>query len=279
MTDRKLTEAVKEYAKQLGADLIGVAPVDRFEAAPAGHKPQDLLPEARSVVMIAKRMLTSTFLSPNPRVYVLRYLQLRSRFQDVGYDLCRFLEDQGYWSINFPSTAPQDVSWETKMLVGDFSYKHAAQLAGLGQIGLNQLLITPQFGPRVWLMGVITTAELAPDPPFTDTLCTGEECNICAGNCPEGALSPQGIDLKKCTRRPGEFGISNMLTHIRNILEEKDTEKRNKLIYGPTTWALWMRIHYGGPPSRCNACIATCPVGWKASRPPIASVVKPKAAE
>ena len=271
MFDKKLTAAVKERAKQLGADLVGVASADRFEAAPAGHKPEDLLPGAKSVVMMAKRMLSSTFVTPNPRVYVLRYLQLRSRFQDVGYDMSCFLEDQGHWAINFPSTAPQDVSWETKMLVADFSYKHAAQLAGLGEIGMNQLLITPEFGPRVWLMGVITTAELSPDPLLTDKLCTREKCNICVENCPEGALSAEGIEKRKCIRRPGEFGISNLLSHIRNIMEEKDPDKRRKLINGPTTWALWMRMHYGGPPSRCNACIALCPIGWKGPRPAIAS--------
>ena len=235
MIDKKLTQKTKEYARQLGADLIGVAPVERFEAAPPGHKPQELLPDAKSVIVIAKRMLTSTFISPNPRVYVLRYLQLRSKFQDAGYDLCRFLEDEGHWAVNFPSAAPQEVSWETKMLVGDLSYKHAAQLAGLGEIGMNRLLITPQFGPRVWLMAVITTAALVPDSPFTDKLCQREECNICAENCPEEAISPQGLDLKKCTSRPGEYGISNMLAHIRNIMNEPDPEKKKKLIYGPTT--------------------------------------------
>lgn len=270
MPEQTITAEVKEFARRLGADLVGVAPVERFGGAPPGHRPEELLPGARSVIVAAARLLTSTFISPNPRVYVLRYWQLRSRLQDAGYELCRFLEDLGHYAINFPSTAPQDAGPQTKMLFADFSYRHAAPLAGLGEIGLNNLVITPQFGPRVWLMAVITTAELSPDPPFTDSLCPREECNICVEKCPQGALSPQGIERGKCTRRPGEFGLTGLLRHLRNIVEEKDPAKQRELIYGPTTWGLWMHLQYGAGPSRCNSCIALCPIGWKGPRAPIA---------
>ncbi len=75
--------------------------------------------------------------------------------------MCRFLENIGHRAINFPSTAPQDSGPVGKLLFGDFSHRHAAELAGLGRIGLNRFLITPQFEPRAWLMSVISTVELA----------------------------------------------------------------------------------------------------------------------
>lgn len=268
MTDQELTRTVKEFAlKQLGADLIGIAGADRFSEAPAGHRPEDLLPDARSVIVMAGRMLDSTFLSPNPRVYVLRYSQLRLQYQSMGYNMCRLLEDKGHWAINFPSTAPQDSGPVGKLLFADFSHRHAAELAGLGQIGRNRLLITPRFGPRIWLMSVITTAELASDPMISDELCAGDQCNICVDKCPECALSTEGNDVNRCLQGYGRFGLLGILKLIRDLISERDPEKRNKILFSPRTWTLWMVLQYQGGPSMCNACISACPVGWKAAKP------------
>ena len=268
MTYQALTRMVKEFAlKQLGADLVGIASADRFSEAPVGHRPEDLLPDARSVIVMAGRMLDSTFLSPNPRVYVLRYSQLRLQYQSMGYNMCRLLEDKGHWAINFPSTAPQDSGPVGKLLFADFSHRHAAELAGLGQIGRNRLLITPQFGPRIWLMSVITTAELASDPMISDELCAGDQCNICVDKCPECALSQKGNDVNRCLQGYGRFGLLGILKLIRALINERDPEKRNKILFSPRTWTLWMVLQYQGGPSMCNACISACPVGWKAAKP------------
>jgi epoxyqueuosine reductase QueG len=47
---------VKQFAKSIGADLIGIASTDRFDSAPLGHKPEDLLRGAKSVIVMAKRI-------------------------------------------------------------------------------------------------------------------------------------------------------------------------------------------------------------------------------
>ena len=49
MAYQELTRTVKEFAlKQLGVDLVGIASVDRFFEAPAGHRPEDLLPDEKA---------------------------------------------------------------------------------------------------------------------------------------------------------------------------------------------------------------------------------------
>ncbi len=272
MTDNELTQEVKEFAlKEIGADLVGIADVERFAGAPPGHRPEELLPGARSVIVMAARALDSTFLSTNPRVYVQRYWQLRTRLQEAGYDMCRFLEDRAQVAINFPATAPQDSGPVGKMVFADFSHRHAAELAGLGRIGRNQLFITPQHGPRVMLMSVITTADLAADDLSPEEVCE-DGCNLCVDLCPQQALSPEGIDVKKCLRGYGRFGLIGLLKLLRTVMEEKDPEKIKKLVFGPTTWTLWMVLQYGTGPSMCNACIASCPVGWTLPDPPRISV-------
>jgi len=60
----ELTAAIKQLARQHGAALVGVAPVERFDpmpplydAAPAGSHPRDFLPQAKSVISIAQPIL------------------------------------------------------------------------------------------------------------------------------------------------------------------------------------------------------------------------------
>ena len=50
---------VRTLARGQGAHLVGVASIDRFDGAPKGHHPTDLLPGARSVVVIAHRFFQS----------------------------------------------------------------------------------------------------------------------------------------------------------------------------------------------------------------------------
>ena len=54
MIDASLTEELKDYILQMshGNALVGVASVDRFEGAPAGHHPCDFVPGAYCLVVI-----------------------------------------------------------------------------------------------------------------------------------------------------------------------------------------------------------------------------------
>ena len=51
--DNNLTLAVKELAYRLGADLVGIANIERFENAPIKMSPKGILPGAKSVVVCA----------------------------------------------------------------------------------------------------------------------------------------------------------------------------------------------------------------------------------
>lgn len=62
-------QTIKDLARDLGADLCGIAPVGRFRDAPAGFWPQDVFPQARSVVALAKRFPEGPFHSRSPIPY------------------------------------------------------------------------------------------------------------------------------------------------------------------------------------------------------------------
>jgi len=67
---------------------------------------------------------------------------------------------------------------------GPFSHRHAATRAGLGEFGLNNIVLTPEFGPRVRFNTIVTNAELDPDPLITEPLCKRGKCGfICMKSC------------------------------------------------------------------------------------------------
>lgn len=74
--------------------------------------------------------------------------------------------------------------------------KHAGELAGLGFIGKNTLLVNQEFGNMIWLGGVLVSLDLQPDDLSSHGCLKG--CDICLKGCPVGALDGVTIDQKKC---------------------------------------------------------------------------------
>ena len=76
--------------------------------------------------------------------------------------------------------------------------KHAAELAGLGRIGRNTLLVNRRFGNMIWLSAVLLGVELEGDPIDEKEICpTG--CRACIRICPVGALdSGLSMNQKAC---------------------------------------------------------------------------------
>jgi len=231
-----LTDEVKHCARDSGAHLVGIAPVERFEGAPKGHHPTDLLSGAKSVVSVAVRFYQSvlnahTFglksdamrvgvLMPLPfepdkvsrqesqlgyvqeYMYMYHYTIINMGLNWIAARLAYLLTEKGYDALPLPAsdwpeeghepgrTHPVGVPTLPGIDVPPgrafalFSHRVAAVLAGLGGLGANNLVITPEYGPRVRLNTVITTAELTPDPMLDEPVCLGEECLACLGSKP-----------------------------------------------------------------------------------------------
>jgi len=74
----KLTgKLVKNLAMDWGASLVGIAPVERFEGAPAGHGPLDLMPYAKSVIVAGVRI-------PDPVVEYDEYHLKMTEMNEAG---------------------------------------------------------------------------------------------------------------------------------------------------------------------------------------------------
>jgi epoxyqueuosine reductase len=189
--DKQVTRAVKQIAQDRGADLVGIASVERFKEAPEGHRPTDILPEAKSVIVVGRRILDSVMEQlDNPSMRMTwhhhMYAHLNALNSVLCYEIAALLEQKGYWAIPVQPTTP----YYKDKFFGVSSHRHAAVAAGLGVFGMSNLVLTPQFGPRVRWDQVITSAYLAPNPLLEENLC--RECFTCRQSCPVQAWDVEG---------------------------------------------------------------------------------------
>ncbi len=187
------TTQVKEAARSFGANLVGVTSAERLAGAPPKHRPTDILPTARSVVVCAKPLPFGSIVHATPTGYHNTMTELNARLDQIAYDLAVWLEARGALAVPVPADRPYwDYDPETQRGRGDISHKHAAVAAGLGWLGKNTLLITPEFGNRVQLVSVITDAELEPDEPLPGDPCP-VNCTLCMDACPGHAIVAPGV--------------------------------------------------------------------------------------
>lgn len=191
------TQDVKQRLFALGADLCGVATIDRFSEAPEGYHPTDVLPACKSVIVFAKRFLAGTLACQTTAPYFVVRNTLSAKLDDMAVAFCDGLEREGILAVPTGTIGPTDFDERTGRYRNPISAKHAAQAAGLGVIGKNTLLITPEYGNMVWLHAILTELELEPDPKLTRDYC--KDCDLCIKACPVDALGDPAMAQTKCS--------------------------------------------------------------------------------
>jgi epoxyqueuosine reductase QueG len=111
----------------------------------------------------------------------------------IAYRLARFIEGMGHRAMYLPTSKKSDRRFYT----APFYHMPAIYLAGLGTLGLNACIVTPEFGPRIWTTSIITSLLLPPGQPLAEDVCT--HCRLCVENCPVSALDGEGWkDVYRC---------------------------------------------------------------------------------
>ncbi len=234
-------------------------------------KPDELLPGANSVIVLGVRR-NWYILKHKPSWHHSEWYvaSLAERFFIVDR-LAAFLEDRGIEAFPIAGHAvfsPRgtalekaigklSITEEGEIIGGEafarsyfegnkcLSYIRLGEEAGLGEVGRCLMLVTPDFGPRVTLAAVITTAELEPDQKLTQHVCMRDECNKCVEMCQAGAIMPYGYNLIKCMVQLGILSVE--------LLKKRDYEEIHRQI------TLSKRdVFVGG---ECGVCMFSCPVG------------------
>jgi len=188
---------VKELLRDLGVDLCGIAPIDRFDSAPEGFHPTDVLPACKSVIVFAKKFPVGVLRSNTTVPYTIVRNTLSSELDLLSVQVCALLEGRGIVALPTGTISHNQYDPKTDRFRSIVSAKHAAVAAGLGRIGKNSLLITPEYGNMVWLNAVLTEADLEPDEALTGSPCA-EHCSICIEACPAAALGKAEVNQGAC---------------------------------------------------------------------------------
>jgi len=196
LDNHAVKQSIVAFCREQGADLVGFAPVKRWEEAgevPREFWPQSLWAPAQTVIVIGMQMPLPIVETTPSILHEELYNTCNRELDSLAFNLVRFLNRQGYASYYFTRDGYGSLKILKKRMYAAFGHVAAARYAGLGNIGLSHNLLTPEFGPRVRLISVFTSLILEPDPMIAKALCI--QCGACAKCCPKNALIPREDQL------------------------------------------------------------------------------------
>jgi epoxyqueuosine reductase len=272
------SDEIKAVALSAGGDVVGIAAVEAWdEFVPEGNRPADILPGARSVIVVGARGPTAgAWKSPDHRLMeVTGYDFANDRAVHVIAD---YIEKQkGHYAIQAPGLP-------TGGQQPPFSMMLSAVLAGLGTRSLAaNIILNPKYG-LLYYSACITTLELEPDPRLEQDVCPHPMCvqtyrhigkTPCTAACPsddggcldgsideDGRIEDSWYDRERCVSRAMNFGINSFQKALDQIIDEEDDESRTTMIYSDFVSRSGSAIsYYKESVAQCFECMRVCPIG------------------
>lgn len=260
--DQALTRELFAFAEAVGADLVGVADATDFADIEMAKRPTAHMPQAKAVfVFICRIPFGAATPHAGPPYLQAGYYGLEAYINKISHRCSIWLEDRGYLAAGSP--AGRDITGLRVLEAGDdpeiellstFDLRYAAVKAGIGQIGVNNNLITAKYGSRLRIGAVVTNAPLVANAPLeygvVPDFC--EECGFrCVKSCPAQALPGDGaVDHYRCmVIKPAEVEPKRALDTLQRRYSGSPNQLASKMM-GFTQNA----------PHTCARCISLCPM-------------------
>ena len=197
---------IKEFILNLGADVCGIANINRFADAPAGFHPKDIFASCKSVIVFGIALPKGLTKVESRLIYGHFNYKVCPEVDLIAFKAAKEIERvHGGYAVPLPSDGPYEY-WDAEKLEGRglISMKHAAVLAGIGTLGKSTLLLNEKYGNLLTLGAILTELDLVSDP-FAESICI-KDCSLCIKNCPSQALNGQIANQGQC--RPNTYGTN-----------------------------------------------------------------------
>jgi epoxyqueuosine reductase len=223
MNKNRCSAEIKSKALSLGASAAGIASVKAVLKTPSHRKDAKVHRRFKDGVFL---VLTLEHTPDNPSLDWWGGRGGTAGNREL-LRICRLLQN---WIKKTGSIHSRILSYHVEK--EGIYLKEAAVAAGLGCIGRNNLLITPQHGANVRLKAMLLESDLAVDGPAEFDPC--EHCPApCLTACPQNAFQSGAYDRKACA-----------------IQMRKDEANRQPVLHGGEQNAI---VSY------CRACEWACP--------------------
>lgn len=166
--------------------------------------PADLLLSARSAVAFFVPFVRAVGASNSggeeaSDLWAEAYVETNALISRAAEAVAEALETEGFRSASVRATH----NFDEERLVSRWSHRHVARIAGLGEFGLNNMLITAK-GAAGRFGSLATDADLASPrgvkalTPHPCLFKRSGACGACVRACPTGALRFDGFDRALC---------------------------------------------------------------------------------
>ena len=208
-----MKKKICELAKLCGADIVGFAPISRFEK---NDPVFTIMPEVQTVIGLAFRVLRGAYRGVEEGTTYYQYTTMGVENMEetimpmAALRVSVLLEENGF--VALPQRRHQQIMEQEDATNPEVAYNaiyrgktaetamdflDAAVRCGLGEKGLHGALLTDEFGPMVRYCFVLTDAKLEADEVKKPHLC--DKCGECIKACPGKAIDQNGkVDDWRC---------------------------------------------------------------------------------
>ena len=187
------------FFKEQGIDVFSEVSLDNLSDEDRASVVR-FLPVARSVIVFGKEVPVSVY-QMSPKEKTPEMLRVAEALDNTAVRLAVRLEAEQVPAKPVPLYLPVRIA--DGKVHGIVRLKQVAAAGRLGSVGRNTVLLTPRFGPRLLLSGVVTGRRIQESrQPESSAgrkeapVCTG--CGRCVRACPGGAFGPEGVDAFRC---------------------------------------------------------------------------------